>query len=288
MNHKTCPSCNREAIVDELASNQLALASAPTDCTILKCVSCNMRWLIPFPVINEGDSLYDRDYYTSSICGGASYSDKKTELELCYRITAKRFLSLGVTENLLDVGCGTGDFLSIAKAQGLDGEGVEPSRFAASEAVARGIPTHHGFIDEFVGSGRRLSAIHCSHVLEHTLDVNVFLSQLNELLEPGAPIYLEVPYQFDGILDRINGIRGIKPVYTKHSIHHHYFFNPAVLGTLLRRHGFHVLTIGTHLPCRRARRRQNIRTRLLQSILYTADKVARKGDLISVWARKSS
>lgn len=238
--------------------------------------------------MSESDSLYDSDYYTSSIAGGVPYSDEKSELEACYRKTAERFISLGVPENLLDVGCGTGDFLAVARKHGLKGEGVEPSSFAASEAVARGIRVHHGPVTDLLDDRRTFSAIHCSHVLEHSLDVHDFLSGLHDLLEPGAPIYLEVPLQFDGILDRINSFRSMGIAYTKHSIHHHYFFNPRVMKELLQKHAFQVLSVDTHLPCRRALRRQNIRTWLLQSILFAADKLAKRGDIISVWARKFS
>lgn len=286
MNLQVCPVCNCPARIDTRAHAELALDSAPKRYDVLRCDGCGLRWMSPYPTEVDNQTIYDHDYYESRQEAGFSYRAEKEELLPCYLGIASRFRAMGVEGRLLDVGCGTGDFLDAARARGLSGDGVEPSEYAAEQARAKGFSVHQGVLCDLFPIPEGYAAAHCNHVLEHVPDVNQFMSELRSALLPGAPLYLEVPLQFDGILDIVHRVRSRRRAYSYRSIHHHYFFTPVAVKRLLAAHGFEIVSLTTFMPCRRSRRKPGLRKWGLQTLLWAADRLARRGDVISVWARR--
>jgi len=284
---KNCPVCSAEALFDPSAWRALALDQAPQRYyVIMRCGDCGLRWLDPFPSSEGYKFMYDDNYYSSIESCDHSCDEKRVELSLYYLKIVEHFRVLGVSNRLCDIGCGRGEFLDILRKSGMASEGLDPSKYATEMAAARGHKVWHGTLDDFPAKPSSFSAAHCSHVLEHVPDAHVFLDRVRELLEPGAPLYLEVPLQFGGLLERIARLRGEKRHFTAYSIHHHYFFTPRSLTKLLQDHGFDVISLTTFLPCRRGMRPPGPRKWLLQTLLWLANKLSQSGDVISVWARR--
>lgn len=285
MNPSYCSICSGYAIVDHDAYNELALSEAPKRYTVLRCTDCGLRWLTPYPCHDDYQNIYNRDYYEHEQEADSSCNDKDVPI-YCHTAIAQKFRALNITDRLLDIGCGTGDFLISAKEQGVSGEGIEPSGYAAQKTAAAGFHVFHGTLSEFPLNNKTFSAAHCSHVLEHVPDANAFMKKITSILEPGAPIYIEVPIQFDGVLDAVNRLRKRRRGYSAYSIHHHYFFTPKAIRKLLEAHSFEILSLTTFLPCRRSSRKAGIRKWVLQSLLCMADRLSQRGDVISIWARR--
>lgn len=286
MKSDVCPVCQGSAYLDQRAHYDLALDQSPKNYQIMRCTGCGLRWMTPYPTPADYQAIYDHDYYAALREGGLSYPEEKQELLTCYSGIANRFSSFGVMNGLLDVGCGTGEFLAAARACGIQGDGVEPSAYAAEKAAEKGFHIFNGVLVDLLPVSEPYSAVHCSHVLEHVPDAGRFMDELKSVMSPDAPLYLEVPRQFDGILDVMHRIRGYRRGYSDYSIHHHYFFTPEAIKLLLGAHGFEILSITTYLPCRRAMRKPSVRILALQSALWLADRLAGRGDVISVWARR--
>lgn len=240
----------------------------------------------PYPTPDDYQTIYDHNYYESEQEGGFSYRNEKQELAPCYASITQRFRSLGITDKLLDIGCGTGDFLAVAKENGISGKGVEPSEYAAQKAIEAGFSVFQGTLSDLSPDTNSYAAAYCSHVLEHVPDAHTFMEQIKAILKPDAPIYIEVPIQFDGILDTYSRLRCRRRSYSDYSIHHHYFFTPNAMTQLLETHGFEILSLTTFLPCRRASRKPGLSKWALQSLLCAADRFGQRGDVISVWARR--
>ncbi len=286
MKSERCPICSSTARQDQKSYLELALNQAPKPYEIFHCKGCGLRWMSPHPTPDDYQTIYDSSYYESEQEMGGSYREEKLELLPCYSNLAKRFQSFGITSKLLDIGCGTGDFLISAQEHGISGTGVEPSRHACQQAAAAGLTVHEGTLSDLSPDNGPYAAVHCSHVLEHVPDAHAFIEQIKDITQPGAPVYIEVPIQFDGLLDMINRLRRQQRRYSDHSIHHHYFFTPKAIKQLLTAHGFEIISLTTFLPCRRALRKSGLRKWLLQSLLWMADHIKQRGDVISVWARR--
>jgi SAM-dependent methyltransferase len=283
--HLICPICSATAKPDLAAWHALSLDAAPKSHMTLKCSGCGLRWLDPFPSPQEYASLYDEEYYGSVMGVESSYSEQKTELRACYERIVQRFRALGIRDGLLDIGCGTGDFLTAAVAGHIQCRGIELSRHATDVATSRGHEVWHGSLEELQLPPGMFNAAHCSHVLEHVTDAHDFLEHVRAVLKPGSPVYFEVPLQFDCILDRYRAFTDQRRQFSVFSIHHNYFFSPRAMRNILGQHGFEVISLRTHLPCRRKLRPAGIQKWLLQLSLWLADRVALSGDVIAVWAR---
>lgn len=89
----------------------------------------------------------------------------------------------------MDVGCGTGDFLSACQSDGWNVTGVEPSEQARKLASEKGVETVTQ-LDQARGS---FQLITLWHVLEHVPHLNNTLNKLYSLLEPNGTLLLAVP-----------------------------------------------------------------------------------------------
>lgn len=92
--------------------------------------------------------------------------------------------------SILDIGAGTGDFLSVAKENGWHTIGVEPSDKAKSIAKQKGI----SFVEETSElESYSFDVISMWHVLEHVPDLDDQLKELKRLLKPNGTLIIAVP-----------------------------------------------------------------------------------------------
>jgi 2-polyprenyl-3-methyl-5-hydroxy-6-metoxy-1,4-benzoquinol methylase len=96
-------------------------------------------------------------------------------------------------EDLLDVGCGTGYFLSACKKNGRHIEGVEVNETARAAAEARSGQPIYPSTDELEASGKQFDVITLWHVFEHLHDINASFAQLKRLLKPSGLIIMALP-----------------------------------------------------------------------------------------------
>ncbi|WP_269224360.1 class I SAM-dependent methyltransferase [Flavobacterium sp. IMCC34518] len=91
---------------------------------------------------------------------------------------------------ILDIGAGTGDFLTVAQKDGWKTIGVEPSEKAKSIAKGKGV--------SFVGNTVELQShifdvISMWHVLEHVPNLEEQIKELKRLLKPNGTLIIAVP-----------------------------------------------------------------------------------------------
>jgi 2-polyprenyl-3-methyl-5-hydroxy-6-metoxy-1,4-benzoquinol methylase len=94
---------------------------------------------------------------------------------------------------LLDIGCGNGTFLELARGCGWRVVGVEPDALAVQQAKARGLDVLHGSLDQLDGHQEVFDQITLSHVIEHLHDPRQVLIRCLELLKPGGRLWIETP-----------------------------------------------------------------------------------------------
>jgi 2-polyprenyl-3-methyl-5-hydroxy-6-metoxy-1,4-benzoquinol methylase len=139
---------------------------------------------------------------------------------------------------LLDVGCGNGEFLKIARELGYDAEGLEIDSNARDAACRNGITIYLG---RMPGSGLRPSNydyITLNHVVEHFHDPKAALAEVFTLLRPRGHVWIQVPNLAAFSLRRF-GIHSRLLEPPRHIV----MFNEKSLGTLLAEIGFREITI---------------------------------------------
>ena len=94
---------------------------------------------------------------------------------------------------LLDVGCGDGSFLTLARTCGWDVVGLDPDPKAVANAETKGLTVHRGGIEYFDGKAELFDVITMNHVIEHVYEPVKVLEACHALLKPGGQLWLETP-----------------------------------------------------------------------------------------------
>lgn len=165
---------------------------------VRRCASCGLAFLWPPPSDATLEALY-----------GAYYGADNTVL---HPITAARYheilqrLETGRGQGrLLDVGCGAGQFLEVARARGWRAEGTEISTSASPFLQDRGVTVHRGELPDLI-LDHDYDAVTLFEVIEHFRRPQKYLEAARALLRPGGWVYLTTP-NFDGMSRRLLGGR---------------------------------------------------------------------------------
>ncbi|CAM3958675.1 class I SAM-dependent methyltransferase [Flavobacterium weaverense] len=154
-----------------------------------------MDMLITYPQ----PSLENLGKYYESVDYISHTDSKRTLFEKCYHfiktIALKNKLNLVNSlqpskGSILDIGAGTGDFLSVVKENGWSTVGVEPSEKAKAIAKFKGV----SFVEETSElENNSFDVITMWHVLEHVPNLDSQIKELKRLLKPNGSLIIAVP-----------------------------------------------------------------------------------------------
>ncbi|MEN1784682.1 MAG: class I SAM-dependent methyltransferase [Bacteroidota bacterium] len=136
---------------------------------------------------------YSSEAYISHSDGKHSFFEKVYQYAKQFTIRKKvRLLRKyrGIQSKLLDLGAGTGDFLSHAKAKNWHINGVEPNSRARALAFKKGVVLNKEW-DSLQGNS--FDVITLWHVLEHLPDLKERIEAIVELLDPNGTLIVAVP-----------------------------------------------------------------------------------------------
>lgn len=190
-NVPNCPVCG---------SGSHAIALQATDHTVSKesfticaCAACGFHFTSPRPEQSTIGRYYLSDQYISHAAKASGIRDhiyravRQRTLRAKHALIAKYHAS----GTVLDVGCGTGDFLAYLHAQGYSTQGVEVSPDA--RAIAQTKTTAIAPDLDSVPSHNQFNVVTLWHVLEHVADPATTLRHLHALCSPGALLVIAVP-----------------------------------------------------------------------------------------------
>jgi SAM-dependent methyltransferase len=98
--------------------------------------------------------------------------------------------------DVLELGCGTGEFLELAARRGHRAVGIDFSETAVASARSKGLTAYEGGLDDLprlVGAGARFDAIVLFQVIEHVAEPDALLTALERVLRPGGQLFLSCP-----------------------------------------------------------------------------------------------
>lgn len=208
---------------------------------IFRCCGCGLIFSHPQPKPEELRKLYS----DSSYCAWGFDDSKNSVNEEIRKIREQTFterlreiqlyLSTG---KILDIGCGSGFFLSLAKRKGWIPFGIEVSPIAGKEATRNlGENIFIGLWESFNSPDSFFDVITMFDVLEHIPNLDFLLEKLYKMLLPDGLLVITTP-NTKSFTSRLMG---------KHWLHykleHLYYFSPETLYTYLTRKGFSILKI---------------------------------------------
>jgi len=94
---------------------------------------------------------------------------------------------------VVDVGCGDGLFLGLARQLGWQTLGIELDPKAVEALKAAGHEVVQGSYEALSSFCGELDCIICSHVLEHVYEPNALLQAMSSALKPGGEVLLSLP-----------------------------------------------------------------------------------------------
>jgi 2-polyprenyl-3-methyl-5-hydroxy-6-metoxy-1,4-benzoquinol methylase len=163
-----------------------------------RCLRCSLEQIFPAPSLERLKSIYESHY---------NFGGEKNTL---YTRLRERFLfsslnriwervdgdiffhNLRGTGRLLDIGCNEGRNLRIYARNGFQAEGLELNETAAAEARKAGFNVHTCLLGEFDPAYRFNTAV-LSNVLEHALDPQQMLMDVQRILAPGGQLCVSCP-----------------------------------------------------------------------------------------------
>lgn len=140
---------------------------------------------------------------------------------------------------LLEVGCGTGDFVAFAQERGFTGVGTEPSSEAAKRAASQGLSVYNLTLEKFVAQSgaEKFDVVVMINVLEHVPDPVKTLRECKRVLVPGGILCIRVPNDFTEMQSAAKEKIGADPWWIAVPDHINYF-NFASLKRTLDQLGF--------------------------------------------------
>lgn len=189
-----CPVCGHTGSVPYLEVKDYTVSEEVFQ--LVNCPSCDFVYTNPRPEANRIDKYYKSSDYISHTNSG------KGLMNSLYQIARKRAIRTKLDfistlnpnpRTLLDYGCGTGEFLAAAKAEGWVCAGLEPD----DDARKLAIENHSLNVDRSehlkeLPSGQ-FGAITLWHVLEHVHQLKDTVDELKRCLSSKGVLVIAVP-----------------------------------------------------------------------------------------------
>jgi 2-polyprenyl-3-methyl-5-hydroxy-6-metoxy-1,4-benzoquinol methylase len=240
-----CPICFTHGAIARSPGRDRLFGLAQGRFPFFRCVSCGCVFQHPLPEDAALAGFYPKEYWWDR----ESASEKGwvrlfRGLEKAYRefvvadhvrfleSCARKFPAAG--KKLLDIGCGSGTFLHVARSHGFIPHGMDISSQAV-EIVKRqyGYAVRQGKIGDEIWENHRFDFITMFHVLEHLTDPRLGLACAAELLQPDGILIIQVP-NVSSMQARLFGNLWYGLDVPRHVIN----YTPKALGILLRETGF--------------------------------------------------
>lgn len=221
----SCPLCEHAAAV-----GVAHLGGA----RLVRCRACGLAYRDPLRRTEEIRNEYDGVYARTGTATRLDARRRRVFADFLTRVTP-----MG-ERRLLDVGCGTGSFLELARAAGWRTSGVELSPHGASLARSRGHDVHAS--PKSLGDGS-MEAVTLWNVLDYFDDPLAALRDYQRILVPGGIIFIRTPsetfqltaYRLSRVLRRPRALaRLLDDAFYFHSL----VWNPGTLRLALERSGF--------------------------------------------------
>ena len=190
-----CPNCNSGSFEPFLLCKDYTVSGEIFH--IVSCKACGFKFTNPRPSNEEIGKYYKSDDYISHSNTSKGIISKLYKIVRNYTLKGKLSLIAKHSQkgNLLDYGCGTGMFLSVAKSSTWNAYGIEPDSGARKFATEDNKMTVYEDLKS-ADSALKETQFNCItlwHVLEHVMDLYETIAWFNSKLNSNGALIIAVP-----------------------------------------------------------------------------------------------
>lgn len=229
MSGDKCPLCGLKRVVRYEGAGESYL--------LVRCRNCTLVFDIKVP--DDTKRVYSEKYYIGTGLKGGyhNYFEESVVNKLTFRHRLARIIaSVGSKHiSLLDVGCGLGDFLEVARSLLVTRcVGIEISDFALLNCGKKGLEVY----STLGGLTEKFDVVTIQDAVEHVRDPVRELRRINRLLKLNGLLFLTTP--------NINSLSA--KVFGRYWYHykkpeHLFYFDPVTIRILLEKAGFENIEI---------------------------------------------
>ncbi len=188
-----CPVCNSGKTTPFLTCKDHTVSRETFE--IVQCDSCSFKFTNPRPDENKLGEYYKSKEYISHSNVKNGFINSAYQLVRKYTLLKKLQLisKYHRTGKILDIGCGTGEFLNICKKSKWDPIGIEPDVNARKMAIVNyGLDVREESKIKAL-ENESFDIISMWHVLEHVAKLNERIEELKRLIKSNGTIIIAVP-----------------------------------------------------------------------------------------------
>ncbi|MDD5277974.1 MAG: class I SAM-dependent methyltransferase [Methylovulum sp.] len=212
----------------------------PGEFQIVRCQACGLMRTNPRPSQDTIKFYYPDNYapYLTTQVRQTNKSKKvkkglKKWLSNHFNANSKTIIPDIAPGNLLEIGCGSGDFLMTMQRQGWKVNGLEPSETAADSAKQQGLNVACGILETAEIPAGHYDMIVAWMVIEHLHYPMAGLAKLQQALKPGGVLVISVP-DLGGLDFRLFK----QHYYSLHLPNHLFHYTQPTLKQLISKAGF--------------------------------------------------
>jgi len=188
-----CPICNSTAFSEFIKTKDFFLTME--EFTIIQCSSCGFKFTNPRPEPGDLPKYYNSTEYISHSNVNTGLINKVYQAVRTYTLRSKARLVKTYLKKgqILDIGCGTGEFLNTMQHYNFIATGIEPNREARKHAKRKYGLAVYEEADINGLSKKSFNVITLWHVLEHVFNLNERVLQIKQLIADDGLLVVALP-----------------------------------------------------------------------------------------------